>query len=101
MGYIEKLAATEAVKRVVGDRDIDFEIAMDLYCALNSLPDAKVAPVVYGRWVYDPNATDWGIGGYVCSECQNKNNNLPCNKVENIHFFAGSKFCPHCGAKMA
>lgn len=67
---------------------------------INEISAADVAPVVHGRWVYDENATDWGIGGYVCSECKNKNNNLPCNKVKNVHVFSGSKFCPSCGARM-
>lgn len=56
--------------------------------------------VRHGRWKYDTNANDWGIGGYVCSECGAKNNNLPCNKVANLMMFVGSNYCPHCGAKM-
>ena len=61
---------------------------------------AEVAPVVHGRWEYDENATDWGIGGYICSECKTKNNNLPCNRVKSVRMFSGAKFCPTCGAKM-
>lgn len=57
-------------------------------------------PVQHGTWIYDPNAADWGIGGYVCSKCYAKNNNLPCNEVKNPLMFRGSNFCPHCGAKM-
>lgn len=60
--------------------------------------DAK--PVQHGRWIYDPNANDWNIGGYVCSECHTRNNNLPCNEIANTLIYAGSKFCPHCGARM-
>lgn len=60
--------------------------------------DAK--PVRHGRWIYDPNANDWNIGGYVCSECHTRNNNLPCNEIANTLIYAGSKFCPHCGARM-
>lgn len=86
------------------DRDAVFHaMKMDIrppFAVVRDFPAADVAPVVHGRWVYDENATDWGIGGYVCSECKNKNNNLPCNKVKNVHVFSGSKFCPNCGAKM-
>lgn len=67
---------------------------------VNSLPAADVAPMVHGRWEYDENATDWGIGGYICSECKTRNNNLPCNRVKSVRMFSGAKFCPNCGAKM-
>lgn len=68
---------------------------------LKHVPDAKdVAPVVHGKWEYDKDATDWGIGGYVCSECKNKNNNLPCTRVKWVKMFSGARYCPNCGAKM-
>lgn len=67
---------------------------------LMQAPVADVAPVVHGRWEYDENATDWGIGGYVCSECKNRNNNLPCNRVKAVQIFSGARYCPNCGAKM-
>lgn len=73
-----------------------YEIADEI----ENAPSADVAPVVHGKWVYNKNATDWGIGGYVCSECQNKNNNLPCNRVKSVRMFSGAKYCPECGAKM-
>lgn len=61
---------------------------------------ADGAPVVDGKWIYNPDATDWGIGGYVCSKCGVKNNNLPCNKTRSVAFYSGARYCPHCGAKM-
>ena len=67
---------------------------------INEAPAVDVEPVRHGRWIYDPNANDWNIGGYVCSECHTKNNNLPCTEIGNTLMYAGSKFCPHCGAKM-
>lgn len=67
---------------------------------LSFLPAADVAPVVHGKWEYNKDATDWGIGGYVCSECKNKNNNLPCSRVKSVRMFSGAKYCPNCGAKM-
>ena len=69
-------------------------------CYLLRAKAEDVAPVVHGKWVYNKNATDWGIGGYVCSECQNKNNNLPCSRVKSVRMFSGAKYCPECGAKM-
>ena len=73
---------------------IDAEPAVDAVLAV----DAE--PVRHGKWVYDPNANDWGIGGYICSECHVKNNNLPCSNVANPMIFVGTKYCPNCGAKM-
>ena len=67
---------------------------------INEAPAVDAEPVQHGEWIYDPNATDWGIGGYVCSECHTKNNNLPCNEIKNPLRFVGSNFCPHCGARM-
>lgn len=53
-----------------------------------------------GNWIYNPDAVDWGIGGYVCSECGVRNDNLPMSETINPMMFAGSKYCPHCGARM-
>lgn len=57
-------------------------------------------PVRHGEWIYDPNANDFGIGGYICGVCSAKNNNLPYKAVINPQIFVGSRFCPNCGAKM-
>ena len=61
--------------------------------------DAKT--VQQGHWVYDPNAIDWGMGGWVCNLCGNRNNNLPILQQDcNPYLYAGSQYCPACGAKM-
>lgn len=77
---------------------------VELLQAVVKMVDAQAAvdaePVRHGEWIYDPNATDWGIGGYVCNECHTRNNNLPCKEIKNPLRFAGSNFCPHCGARM-
>ena len=67
---------------------------------LEKLPAVDAEHVRHGRWVFDKNANDWGIGGYVCSECKAKNNNLPCAEVAVPSMFMGTKYCPSCGAKM-
>lgn len=67
---------------------------------VEALPSIDAEPVRHGKWVYDPNANDWGIGGYICSECHVKNNNLPSSNVANPMIFVGTKYCPNCGAKM-
>ena len=67
---------------------------------LEKLPSVDAEPVKHGRWIFDKNANDLGIGGYVCSECRAKNNNLPCAETMNPMLFVGSSFCPNCGVKM-
>lgn len=57
--------------------------------------------VQQGHWVYDPNAIDWGMGGWICNLCGNRNNNLPIMQQDcNPYLYAGSQYCPACGAKM-
>lgn len=67
---------------------------------LKKLPAVDAEPVRHGKWVFDKNANNWGIGGYVCSECQAINDNLPYVKVAVPLMFVGTKYCPNCGAKM-
>ena len=61
-----------------------------------------------GKWEYDPDGMDWGIGAWVCSECGGRNDNIPAfvrgvdghEQKVNPYRWAGSKFCPNCGARM-
>ena len=53
-----------------------------------------------GKWDYDADGNDWGIGAWVCSICKCKNDNLGCDNLFSPHIYAGSKYCPHCGADM-
>ena len=68
--------------------------------AINQIPAADVAPVRHGKWEYDPNGMDWGLGAWVCSVCGCKNDNLGMSERINPYLFSGSNFCPNCGAKM-
>lgn len=69
---------------------------------IDCAPTVEAVLVIRGHWVYDPNAMDWGLGGYVCSKCGVRNNNLPgdIDKNYNTMMFSGARYCPHCGAKM-
>ena len=60
----------------------------------------KVRMIEYAEWYYDPNGMDWGLGSWNCSNCRTKNDNLGGSKNINPYMFAGSKFCPQCGAVM-
>ena len=53
-----------------------------------------------GKWIWNPNGMDWGLGAWECSECACRNNNLPMNSNINPLMFSGSKYCPNCGAMM-
>lgn len=64
------------------------------------IPAADVVEVKHGKWEYDPDGNDWGLGAWRCSLCQCKNDNLGMGKHINPYQFAGSKYCPNCGAKM-
>lgn len=54
----------------------------------------------YSYWEYNPNGNYWGIGAWICHECNAKNNNLPGDDKINPFLFVGSKFCPNCGLPM-
>ena len=99
--YIDKKALLDEICRDNCERSYDGTCHnCRMTETIADFPAADVAPVVHGRWEYDQNATDWGIGGYVCSVCKNKNNNLPCSRVKSVSFFSGAKYCPNCGARM-
>ena len=61
---------------------------------------ADFVEIKYGKWIWDINAIDWGIGGWVCSECHTVNSNIPQKPTYRPLLWAGSKFCPNCGANM-
>lgn len=67
---------------------------------LADIPLANVKEVKYGHWEYDPNGTDWNIGVWRCSKCHCNNNNLGTRNDFSPYLYAGSKYCPHCGAEM-
>lgn len=69
------------------------------YAILHCDPMA-VEEIKRGWWVYNPHGNDWGLGAWQCSLCSCKNDNLGMSKDINPYLFAGSKYCPHCGAKM-
>ena len=75
--------------------------------ALATVPSAEPERKI-GQWVYDENGMDWNLPAWVCSECHGRNNMIPTYirgkdkmiKVEHPLRWAGSKYCPNCGAKM-
>lgn len=67
---------------------------------LFDLPPADVRPVVRGKWYWDKDGMDCGIGAWCCSAC---NTMSPmwwnCDKGSPMHK-SGHRFCPNCGADM-
>ena len=67
---------------------------------LSDIPSVDVTPTKYGKWKWNPNGVDWGLGAWQCSECGCRNHNLPMDNTINPLVFSGSKYCPSCGVKM-
>lgn len=75
---------------------------------LRNAPTVDAVPVRHGKWLYDPNGMDWNLPAWVCSECHQKNDMIPTHiwgkdsmiRVTKPLRWAGSKFCPNCGARM-
>lgn len=57
----------------------------------------------HGEWVLDPNGMDWNIPAWRCSRCGFVANyiGVEANGLgRNPMNWAGSKYCPNCGADM-
>ena len=68
--------------------------------AVEALPSAEPKT---GEWVLDPNGMDWNIPAWRCSECGFVANyiGVEANGLGNSPMnWAGSKFCPQCGARI-
>lgn len=68
--------------------------------AINAIPAADVAEVRHGKWVWDENGLDWGLGAWECSECHRKPETWWEAYNGNPYRCAGSSYCNNCGAKM-
>ena len=65
--------------------------------ALDRVPSAEKT----GRWIWDENGIDFGIGAWICSACGSKSETFwQTYKESNPNRYAGSHYCGNCGAKM-
>lgn len=74
--------------------------AEDIYKALEAVPAIKPKR---GEWVLDPNGMDWNIPAWRCSRCGFVANYIGVEVNgfgSNPMNWAGSNFCPNCGADM-
>lgn len=56
-----------------------------------------------GKWILDPDGMDWNIPAWRCSECGFVATHIgvePNGLGDNPLNWAGSKFCPQCGARI-
>lgn len=75
---------------------LDWDCAsLDALNAIKAIPAADVAPVRYGRWVWDDDLDGGEDMHYYCSICLH--NAYGCT----IEILGGKyRYCPNCGAKM-
>lgn len=83
--YISREAAIDAVLSYKGYFQDQLStnnmiLKMEAEVAIDDVSAADVKPVLHGRWLYDGQ----------CSEC---------GEYDAVDPF-GSKYCPHCGARM-
>lgn len=83
-----------------GEAYVSDELAVYIKRVFDDAPTIEAEPVRRGKWIWDDNAIDWGIGAWVCSECHGRNENIHAGKGDNPNVWSGSRFCNNCGAKM-
>ena len=91
-----------------GCADISENTRIGLNMMVDLEPTVDAAQVVHAHWKLDPDGMDWGIPAWTCSHCGGRNDMIPpfitTNKggyvPKNPNVFAGSNYCPCCGAKM-
>lgn len=66
--------------------------------AIESVPSAQPKK---GRWIWNKNGMDWGLGAWVCSECCLKPETWwESDRRYNPLLCSGGSFCGNCGADM-
>lgn len=98
--YIGRESIRKSLMEVCSDENCPMFIAATIDQVIDYEPAADVAPVVHGKWYYNENGRDFGLGAWACSCCDTCNHNIPGNPNMNPYIWSGSKFCPNCGAKM-
>ena len=78
-------------------------VARDCYDRLLAENDElrKERPVRHGRWIWNQDGMDWGLGAWCCSECGSKAETWWANDSGyNPLHCSGGHFCGNCGAIM-
>ena len=96
--FISRDYTVENMENYPWDTEHDKNAAIHLVREL--VPAADVVEVKHGKWNYNPDGMDWGLCAWECSLCGCTNHNLPMEESIKPLMWAGSKYCPNCGAKM-
>lgn len=67
---------------------------------VHGAPIVDAVEVRRGKWVWNENGMDWGLGAWECSECHRKPETWWEADKGNPYRCAGSSYCNNCGAKM-
>ena len=69
--------------------------------ATDTIKELPTAEPKVGKWIWNPDGIDWGLGAWVCSKCKCKPETWwEADKRYNPYQCAGGHFCGNCGAKM-
>ena len=52
-----------------------------------------------GRWVWDPDGMDWGLGAWKCSECHVKAETWWATDPRDPKDCSCSRYCGNCGVR--
>ena len=91
---------TDYVPRDAVLKAVEPEYRPSLGRQIMSIPAADVAPIVHGRWIWDKDGMDWGIGAWRCSICYARPETWWQGDKSNPRNKSGHYYCPNCGAKM-
>ena len=81
-----------------------FNVLTEIRDRLRSLPSEQPERKK-GKWILDPDGMDWNLPAWRCSLCGCRNDNIGVvakgeGLGQNPLMWAGSKYCPNCGARM-
>lgn len=70
-----------------------------------TISDIQNAPTVEerktGKWIWDENGMDWGMGAWLCSKCHSRPETTWQTMRDIVPLrWSGSHYCPNCGADM-
>lgn len=89
--YIEREEINKAMKEVCDDPSCPMHVAAEIAQIIDCAPTADVAPVVHGRWEYNPPTINT-YGQLKCSICNWWTLDPSVDR--------SYSYCPNCGAKM-
>ena len=96
--YIDLKAGLDEIERFIGYLDDDMINRIQI--AMKRLPKLNASRAAHGKWVWDKDAIDFGVGAWRCSECNTISSLLWNRDKDSPSHKSGKGFCPNCGAMM-